>query len=71
MAQDPRRHVLTPKDYLKNVEAGIMPPMRNHNVLKELAEKANENNQTRFIMMEFQDLKCPSPPKTLSPPKHK
>ena len=39
IAQYPRTHVLTPKDYLKNVEAGIMPPMRNHNVLKELGKK--------------------------------
>ena len=69
MAQDPRTHVLTPQDYLKNVEAGIMPPMCNHNILKEMAEKADPNNQTRFIMMEFWDLKCLSPPKTLGPPK--
>ena len=71
MAQDPRTHVLTPQDYLKNVEAGIMPPMHNHNILKEMAKKADPNNQTHFIMMEFQDLKCPSPPKTLGPPKHR
>ena len=72
MAKDPRAHVLTPQEYLKNVEAGTVPPMRNHNVLKEMAEKAtNPNNQTRFVMMEFWDFKCPSPPKTPGPQKHK
>ena len=40
MAQDPRAHILTPQQYLKNVEEGTMPPMRNNNVLKELAEKS-------------------------------
>ena len=55
MAKDPRTHVLTPQEYLKNVEAGTMPPMNNHNVLKEMAEKAAVNDKTRFVMMEF----CP------------
>ena len=42
-----------------------MPPMRNHNVLKEMAEKATgPKEQTTFVMMEFRDFKCPSPPKT-------
>ena len=45
MAKDPRTHVLTPQEYLKNVEAGIMPPMNNHNVLKEMAKKAAANDQ--------------------------
>ena len=34
MAKDPRTHVLTPQQYLKNVEAGTMPPMRNHKTTK-------------------------------------
>ena len=64
MAKDPRTHVLTPQEYLRNVEAGTMPPMNNHNVLKEMAEKATANDQTRFLMMEFRDFKRPSLPKT-------
>ena len=71
MAKDPRTQVLTPQEYLKNVEAGIMPPMNNHNVLKEMAEKAAANDQTCFVMMEFRDFKCPSPPKMLGPQKCK
>ena len=30
MAKDLRTHVLTPEEYLQNVEAGTMPPMNNH-----------------------------------------
>ena len=45
MAKAPRTHVLTPQEYLKKVEAGIMPPMNNHNVLKEMAKKAAANDQ--------------------------
>ena len=60
MAKDPRTHVLTPQEYLRNVEAGTMPLMNNHNVLKEMAEKATVNDQTRFLIMEFRDFKCPS-----------
>ena len=49
LAQDPRTHILTPQQYLKNMEAGMMPPMRNQNVLKELAEKSmNPADQTRL-----------------------
>ena len=70
MAKDPRTHVLTPQEYLKNVEAGTMPPMNNHNVLKEMAEKAAVNNQTCFVMMEFRDFKRLSPPKTPAPSKN-
>ena len=41
LAQDPQgSHILTPQQYLKNVKAGTMPPMCNHNLLKEMAEKA-------------------------------
>ena len=72
MAKNPRTHVLTPQEYLKNVEAGTMPPMSNHNVLKEMAEKATDpNDQTHFVMMEFQDFKRLSPLKTPAPQKHK
>ena len=71
MAKDPRTHVLMPQEYLKNVEAGTMPPMNNHNVLKEMAEKAAVNDQTRFVMMEFRDFKHPSPPKMPGPQKRK
>ena len=48
MAKDMRNHVLMPQEYLKNVEARTMPPMNNHNVLKEMAEKAAVNDQTTF-----------------------
>ena len=34
MAKDPVAHVLTPQEYLRNVEAGIMPPMDNHQMMK-------------------------------------
>ena len=71
MAKDLRTHVLTPQEYLRNVEAGTMPPMNNHNVLKEMAEKAAMNDQTHFVMMEFWDFKRPSPPKMPIPQKHK
>ena len=62
MAKDPIAHVLTPQEYLRNVEAGTMPPMNNHNMLKEMAEKVTANDQTKFVMMEFRDFKRPSPP---------
>ena len=68
LAQDPRTHILTPQQYLKNVEAGTMPPMWNHNVLKELAEKStNPADQTRFVMMEFKNFEQPIRPDTLGP----
>ena len=71
MAKDPITHLLTPQEYLQNVEAGTMSPMNNHTVLKEIAEKAAVNDQPKFLMMEFQDFECPSPPKTLQPQKCK
>ena len=47
MANNPRAHILTPQQYLKNVDTGTMPPMKNYNVLKELVEKATDPaNQT-------------------------
>ena len=69
MAKDPRTHILMPQEYLRNVEAGRMPPMNNHNVLKKMAEKAAVNDQTHFVMMEFRDFKCPSQPKMPGPQK--
>ena len=71
MAKDLRTHVLTPQEYLQNVEAGTMPLMKNHNVLKVMAEKATANDQTKFVMMEFWDFKRPSPPTTPGPQKRK
>ena len=71
MAEDPRTRVLTQQEYLRNVKARTMPPMNNHNVLKEMAKKAAANDQTHFVMMEFRDFKRPSPPKTPGPQKRK
>ena len=71
MAKDPRTHVLMPQEYVRNVEAGTMPPMNNHQVLKEMAKKATANDQTKFLMMEFWDFERPSPPKTPGPQKRK
>ena len=54
LAQDTRTHIVTPQQYLKYVKAGIMPPMQNHNLLREMAEKfTTPRDQTRFVMMEF------------------
>ena len=71
LPKDPRTHILMPQEYLRNVEAGTMPPMNNHNVLKEMAEKAAVNDQTHFVMMEFWDFKRPSLPKMPGPQKRK
>ena len=68
LAQDPRAHILTPQQYLKNVEAGTMPPMHNHNLLKKMAEKATgQGDQTKFIMMEFPNFQWLSKPDTPAP----
>ena len=56
MAKDPVTHVLTLQEYLQRVEAGTMPPMNNHQMMKELAEKATRNDQTKFMMLEFRDI---------------
>ena len=71
MAKDPVAHVLTPQEYLHNVEAGIMPPMDNHQMMKELAENATVHDQTKFVMMEFRDIERPTPLKTPQPQKRK
>ena len=49
MEKDPRTHVLMPQEYLWNVEAGTMPPMSNHQMLKEMAKKVTTNDQTKFF----------------------
>ena len=66
-AQDPKAHILTPQQYLKNVEEGKMPPMSNHNLLKEMAEKARQADQMKFVMMEFRDFQRPIRPDTPAP----
>ena len=64
MAKDPVTHVLTPQEYLRKVEAGTMPPMNNHQMMKEMAENVNMNDQTKFLMIEFRDIEHLTLPKT-------
>ena len=71
MAKDPVTHVLTPQEYLRNVEAGTMPLMNNHQMMKEMAENVTVHDQTKFLMMEFRDIKRPILPTTPQPQKHK
>ena len=71
MAKDPRAHIITPQEYLKKVADGTMPQMNNHEMLKEMAEKAAVNNTTQFVMMDFRNIECPQPPKTPGPQKRK
>ena len=71
MAKDPVTHMLTPQEYLRNVEAGTMPQMNNHQMMKEIAENATVNDQTKFLMMEFRDIDRSAPPRTPQPPKCK
>ena len=68
MANNPVAHMLTPQEYIQQVEAGIMPQMDNYQMMKELAEKKDE---TKFLMMEFRDVKRPLLPTMTQPPKHK
>ena len=56
MAKDPVAHMITPQEYLQKVEAGVMPQMDNHQMMKELTEK---NDQTKILMMEFRDIEHP------------
>ena len=53
MAKNPVTHILTPKEYLQKVASGKMPQMKNHQMMKELAENATVNDNTKFMMMEF------------------
>ena len=48
-----------------------MPPMNNHQMMKEMAENATVNDQTKFLMMEFRDIECTIPPTTPQPQKRK
>ena len=56
MAKDPVAHTITPQEYLQKVAAGQMPQMNNHEMMVELAAK---KDQTKILMMEFQDIKSP------------
>ena len=71
MAKDPVTYVLTPQEYLPNVEAGTMPLMNNHQMMKEMAENATGHDQTKFLMMEFCDIECLMRPKTPQSQKRK
>ena len=68
MVKNPVAHMLTPQEYVQKVAAGTMPQMDNHQMMKELAEK---NDETKFLMMEFQDIEHPIPPTTQQAPKRK
>ena len=46
MAKDPVTHNLTLQEYLQKVEAGTMPPMDNHLMMKQMAESVTLNNQS-------------------------
>ena len=48
-----------------------MPPMNNHQMMKEMAENVTVNDQTKFMMMEFCAIERPTPPKTPQPQKCK
>ena len=65
--KDPKAHILTPQEYLQKVEEGTMPPTRNHNIMKEMAEKAGNADQTKFVLMEFRDFPRPERPDTPAP----
>ena len=71
MAKGPVTHVLTPQEYLRNMEAGTIPLMNNHQMMKEVAENATVHDQTKFLMMEFRDIERPILPTTPQPQKHK
>ena len=68
MANNPVAHMLTPQEYIQQVEEGKMPQMDNYQMMKELAKK---KDGTKFLMMEFRDVKHQFPPTTPQPPKHK
>ena len=65
--QDPKAHILTPQEYLQKVEEGKILPTNNHNIMKELAEKAGNADQTQIVLMEFRDLPRPERPDTPAP----
>ena len=49
-------HMMMPQEYLQKVAAGQMPQMNNHEMMVELAAK---KDQTKILMMEFQDIESP------------
>ena len=70
MAQDPKTHVITPQEYLTKVATGQMPPLHNHDVMKEMLEKAiTPGDQTKFVMLEFPNFRRPQRPDTPAPQK--
>ena len=71
MAKNPVTHILAPKEYLQKVASGKMPPMDNHQMMQELAEKVTVNDNMKFMMMEFRDIKTPVQPATQNPQKCK
>ena len=71
MAQNPVTHILTLKEYLQKVASGKMPPMNNHQMMKQLAENATANDNTKFMMMEFRDVEPPVQPAAQNPQKRK
>ena len=71
MAKNPVTHILTPKEYLQKVASGKMPPMDNHQMMQELAEKATANDNMKFMMMEFRDVETPVQPATQNLQKRK
>ena len=68
MANNPVAHMLTPQEYLQQVAAGKMPQMDNHQIMKEMAE---QNDETKFLMIEFRDIERPIPPTMPQAPKRK
>ena len=71
MAKNPVTHILTPKEYLQKVASGQMPLMDNHQMMKQLAENATVNDNTKFMMMEFRDVELPVQPAAQNPQKRK
>ena len=48
-----------------------MPPMDNHQMMQELAEKVTMNDNMKFMMMEFRDVETLVQPATQNPQKRK
>ena len=71
MAQNPVTHILTLKEYLQKVASGKMPPMNNHQMMKQLAENATANDNMKFMMMEFRDVEPTVQPAVQNPQKRK
>ena len=71
MAKNPVTHILTMKEYLQKVASGQMPPMNNHQMMQELAEKVTVNDNMKFMMMEFRDIETPVQSATQNPQKRK